>query len=144
MIVRPARILTSLLGLLAVACAPPARVGGAPSTAPAPSKEWGSAKPTGADATFSRDETARATRGAVIPADLSTRMDRLTIADVVDLALGNSPQTRTTWSQARAAASAYVSARGKFLPSLELDGSGGPSKAVTFSNSLLPSTRSSF
>jgi outer membrane protein TolC len=71
-------------------------------------------------------------------------MDRLTIADVVDLALGNSPQTRNTWSQARAAASAYASARGHFLPSLELDGAGGPSKAVTFSNSLLPATRSSF
>lgn len=129
---------------LSAACSPPSRVGGAPSTAPAPSKEWTSAKPTGADATLNRDETARATRGAVIPADLSPRMDRLTIADVVDLALGNSPQTRNTWSQARAAASAYASARGKFLPNIELDGSGGPSQAVSFNKAVLPATRSSF
>ena len=71
-------------------------------------------------------------------------MDHLSIDDIVDLALGNSPQTRATWSQARAAASAYGSARGHLLPSLELDGSGGPSKAISFNPAVLPSTRSSF
>ena len=138
----PSRL--SLLALFVVACAPPAHIGGAPSTAPSPSAEWPAQKTTGAGATFDKTEMARATRGSVVPADLSTRMDRLSIADVVDLALGNSPQTRTTWAQARAAAAAYGSARGHLLPTLELDGSGGPSKAISFNPAVLPSTRSSF
>jgi outer membrane protein len=144
MIVRPLPNLMVLLTLATAACAPPAHIGGAPSTAPAPSAAWGSQKSTGAGATFDSGEMQRATRGAVVPADLSTRMDRLTIADVVDLALGNSPQTRTTWAQARAAASSYGSARGHLFPSLELDGTGGPSKAISFNPAVLPATRSSF
>lgn len=143
MIVRPLRNFISLLALTS-ACAPPAQIGGAPSTAPAPSTEWPSQQSTGAGAKFSGVEMQRATRGAIVPPDVANHMTRLTIADVVDLALGNSPQTRNTWALARASASAYASSRGKFLPSLELDGAGGPSKAVTFSNSLLPATRSSF
>ena len=144
MIVRPSSPFFALATLISAACAPPAHIGGAPSTAPSPSVEWPAKKATGAGATFNSDEMQRATRGASVPADLIARMDRLTIADVVDLALGNSPQTRTTWAQARAAAAAYGSARGHFLPSLELDGSGGPSKAISFNNSVLPATRSAF
>src|ERR1019366_5537875 len=89
----PSRLsLLSLLALLATACSPPAHIGGAPSTAPSPSAEWGAQKTTGAGATFDKTETARAERGSAIPVELATRMDRLSIADAVDLALGNSPQ----------------------------------------------------
>ena len=144
MIVRPSSPFFALATLISAACAPPAHIGGAPSAAPSPSAEWPAQKTTGAGATFNSDEMQRATRGASVPADLATRMDRLTLADVVDLALGNSPQTRTTWAQARAAAAAYGSARGHLLPSLELDGTGGPSKAISFNNSVLPATRSAF
>ena len=133
-----------LLALISTACAPPAHIGGAPSTAPAPSAEWPAQKTTGAGSAFNATEAARASRGSAIPVDLATRMDRLSVADVVDLALGNSPQTRNTWAQARAAASAYGSARGHLLPSLELDGSGGPSKAISFNPAVLPAARSSF
>jgi len=134
----------SLLTALAGACSPPARIGGSPSTAPSPSSAWPARKPTGAGAAFDAAETQRATRGTVVPAELSSRLTQLSIADVVDLALGNSPQTRTTWAQARAAAAAYGSASGKLFPTLELDGNGGPSKAVSFNPAVLPSNRSSF
>src|SRR5476649_1875480 len=119
MIARLRPNLISLLAFTAAACAPPAQIGGAPSAAPSPSTEWTSQKATGAGEKFNGSEMQRATRGAVIPPDVSTRMNRLTIGDVVDLALGNSPQTRNTWALARAAASTYGSARGHLVPSLE-------------------------
>jgi outer membrane protein len=126
------------------ACAPPAQIGGVPSAAPTPSAEWTSEKSTGAAKPFNADEMQRATRGAVIPPDVSSRIDRLTLADVVDLSLGNSPQTRTTWAQARAAAAVYGSARGHLLPSLEVDGVGGPQKAISSNPAIFPAGRSSF
>jgi outer membrane protein len=42
----------------------------------------------------------------------------LTLADVVSLALQNNPQTRVAYAQARAAAAAYGSARGRLLPTV--------------------------
>ncbi len=133
-----------LTSLLITACSPPAHIGGEPAVAPTPSAEWPAAKPTGASKPFDANETARANRGAVIPSDVSTRMDRLSIADVVDLALGNSPQTRNTWAQARAAAAAFGSAQGHLLPSLELDGTGGPQKAISSNPAIFPTQRSTF
>ncbi len=124
----------------ASACAPPAHIGGAPSAAPTPSAEWGSQKSTGASATFNSDESQRAMRGSYIPSEITTRMDRLTIGDVVDLALGNSPQTRTTWAQARAAAAVYGSSRGALMPSIQAEGIGGPQKSVA----VTPPQRTAF
>ena len=132
------------LGLVAAACAPPAHIGGAPAVAPSPSAEWASQKTTGAGATFNSTEADRATRGAVIPPEVSARIDNLSIGDVVDLALGNSPQTRTTWAQARSAAAVYGSTRGKFFPSLELDGTGGPTKAISTNPAIFPAGRSTW
>jgi outer membrane protein TolC len=134
----------TLVCMASVACSPPSRIGGAPAVAPAPSVQWDAKKAPESAAPFNASEQARATRGTVIPPEVATRIDRLTVGDVVDLALGNSPQTRTTWAEARAASAAYGSARGHFLPSLELDGTGGPSQAVSFSKTLLPAQRSSF
>jgi outer membrane protein TolC len=111
---------------------------------PAPSTEWNAGKRTGADKQFTGTEAARATRGAVVPLDISSHLDRLSIADVVDLALGNSPQTRVTWAQARASAAAYESARGHLFPSIELDGSGGPSKAISPDPAIFPSGRTTY
>jgi outer membrane protein len=141
---RSLRPFLPLLTAISAACVPPAHIGGAPSTAPAPSAEWPASAASGAGSAFNSIETQRATRGAVIPADLSTRMDRLSIADVVDLALGNSPQTRTTWAEARAAAAVYGSTRGHLLPSVELDGAGGPAKAISSNPAIFPATRSTF
>ena len=128
-------LLTAALvcGAASACCSPPSRIGGAPATAPAPSAVWDAKRAPESAAPFNSTEQQRATRGTVIPPDVATRMDHLTIGDVVDLSLGNSPQTRVTWAEARAAAAAYGSARGHLLPSLELDGSGVPSQAVSFS-----------
>jgi outer membrane protein TolC len=134
----------TFLCFIAAACAPPARIGGSPSVAPAPSSEWTAAQKTGGGAPLNGTETARAVRGAVIPVEVAGRMDRLSLGDVVDLALGNSPQTRTTWAQARSAAAVYASARGHFLPTLELDGNGGPAKAISTNPAIFPATRSSW
>ncbi len=134
----------TLLCVAFAACSPPAHIGGAPSTAPAPAANWDAKKAPESIAPFDAAERDRANRGAVVPPDLSSRMNLLTMGDVVDLALGNSPQTRVTWSEARAAAAAYGSARGALLPSLDLLASGGPSKAVSLNPAVLPATRSSF
>jgi outer membrane protein TolC len=58
-----------------------------------------------------------------IPAEIRDRLDRLTLADVVDVALRNSPVTRAAWLDARAAAARCKSTRGDFLPGVNLDGS---------------------
>jgi len=86
-------------------------------------------------------EMRLATRGAIVPSDITGRLGFLTLADVVDLALGNSPQTRGTWAQARAAAAAYGSARGHFFPSIEIDGSGGPSRSISQNPAFVPTDR---
>src|SRR5580692_5855510 len=142
MIDRRLRYLMSLFAVAttASACAPPAHIGGVPSAAPTPSAEWVSQKATGAGAAFNSDESQTAMRGSYIPSEVSTRMDRLTIGDVVDLALGNSPQTRTTWAQARAAAAVYGSSRGALMPLVTAEGIGGPQKSVA----TLPPQRSTF
>jgi outer membrane protein TolC len=57
----------------------------------------------------------------IVPEDLATRIRALTLTDVVDLSLRNNPATQQTWANARAAAAAYGSARGTFLPSLDAD-----------------------
>lgn len=82
-----------------------------------------------------------ATRGAIVPADINARLGRLSLVDVVDLALSNSPQTRASWAVARAAAATYGSARGRYLPSLQADAIGGPSKSISQNPARVPSER---
>jgi outer membrane protein TolC len=47
-----------------------------------------------------------------------TAARQLTLAEVVDLALQNSPLTKASWAQARAAADVYGSDRGRLLPTV--------------------------
>jgi outer membrane protein TolC len=47
-----------------------------------------------------------------------TAVRQLTLPEVVDLALRNSPATRLSWTQARAAADAYGSTEGRLYPTL--------------------------
>jgi outer membrane protein len=134
----------TMLCMASTACSPPSRIGGAPSTAPAPSTTWNAQKAPESTAPFNTREEKRATRGTVIPPDVATRLDHLTVGDVVDLALGNSPQTRVTWADARAAAATYAAARGQLYPTLDLAGNGGPSKTVSFNPAILPADRTEF
>jgi outer membrane protein len=55
---------------------------------------------------------------AALPPDLAERIQRLTLADVVDLALRNNPATRQSWAQARAAADVLGATRGQFFPTI--------------------------
>ncbi len=80
-------------------------------------------------------------RGATLPAEVSSRLSRLSLDDIVDLALGNSPQTRATWSIARAAAASYGSAMGRWLPSLDAVASGGPSRSISQNPARIPTNR---
>jgi outer membrane protein len=57
-----------------------------------------------------------------LPPDLQQRVKQLTLSDVVDLALRNNPATRASWSQARAAADLFGSARGQYYPELNSAG----------------------
>ena len=59
----------------------------------------------------------------VLPAEFMARRDSLTLADLVDLSLRNSPDTRLAWENARARAAAYGSSRGLAYP--QIDGSMG-------------------
>ncbi|HNW60717.1 MAG TPA: TolC family protein [bacterium] len=59
---------------------------------------------------------------AVPAAELSARWRRLSLAEAVDIALQNNPDTRMAWANARAAAAGFGAARSSWLPSLKLDG----------------------
>ncbi|HYW49550.1 MAG TPA: TolC family protein, partial [Gemmatimonadaceae bacterium] len=125
------------------ASAPPRTVGGVASTSPAPGRTWNA--PASAAAPLSATERNLATHGApaaiAMPADVASRMQQLTLTDVVDLALGNSPATRLSWAQARAAAADYGSANGRYLPTITADVVGGPARAISANPARLPADR---
>ncbi|HKO15913.1 MAG TPA: TolC family protein [Gemmatimonadaceae bacterium] len=75
---------------------------------------------------------ARATPPELTPASLS----RLTLGDVVDLALRSNPATRVSWAQARAAADAYGSSRGRWFPTLEVDANATRSQSLALPGRL--------
>jgi len=56
-----------------------------------------------------------------IPADLMDRLDSLSLADILDIALNNNPATRATWADARAAAAEVGSRRSAYYPGLDLE-----------------------
>ncbi|MFL5463163.1 MAG: TolC family protein [Gemmatimonadaceae bacterium] len=85
-------------------------VAGAPS---APSRPWN--PPPGA---IKPESLVTRTVVDAVPPDLKQRIQQLSLADVVDLALRNNPATRASWSQARAAADLLGSARGQYFPDI--------------------------
>ena len=68
-------------------------------------------------------------------------MSSLTLVDVVDVALGNSPRTRASWAQTRSAAATVGSVRGRYLPSLTADLNAGPAQTISANPARLPSNR---
>lgn len=109
------RISVTALGLLAAAAcvSTPHVAGSAPS--PAPNVPW--TAPASAIRAARADTAATTT----LPADLGERIRRLTLADVIDYGLRNNTATRIAWANAQAAASAYGSERGAWLPTLDAD-----------------------
>ncbi len=87
-------------------------MGGVAGVPPSPSTEW----------TPPREGQPRARdRGTPVPPDLEQRIQRLSLAEVVDIGLRNNPLTRQSWANARAAAAAYGSERGAYLPIVDGD-----------------------
>ena len=62
-----------------------------------------------------------------IPPELQASADRLTLVQLVDVALRINPSTRQAWEQARAAAAEWAASRGEYYPTIsgDLGGSGG-------------------
>ena len=56
------------------------------------------------------------------------RLNRLTLSDVVDIALQNNPTTHAAWAYARAASAKHDSARGAYWPTVDLNGTAQKSK----------------
>jgi outer membrane protein len=96
----------------------PPRVSGAAGAPPAPNVPWRA--PPGAVKPESLVTQATAT---AIPPDLAERIQKLSLADVVDLALRNNPVTRASWAQAREAADVLGSTRGQYYPTIDGDAS---------------------
>jgi outer membrane protein len=95
------------------ACVGPPRVSGVPATSSSPSVPW--TPPAGATKPEPLVPPATA---SVVPPEFAQRISRLTLTDVVDLALLNNPATRASWFQARAAADVLGSVRGGYLPTV--------------------------
>jgi outer membrane protein TolC len=101
------------IALLMAACmhAPAPRIAGAPAAPPAPSEPWRA--PRGVVPPEPRSEPL------TVPAELAGRANNLALADVVDLALRNNPQTQLSWAQARSGAATYGAATAANLPTLD-------------------------
>ena len=89
------------------------RVNGVAAASPSPSRPW--TPPPGA---IKPESLVTASVIDAVPPDLKQRLQQLSLADVVDLALRNNPATRASWSQARAAADLLGSARGQYYPDI--------------------------
>ena len=112
--------------LLSVGCVGTPSVGGVAGTAPAPNKEWAPPPPP-------RDTLPSAP--SALPTDLASRVNTLTLGDVVDLALRNNPETQISWANARAAAAAYGGSKGLYYPTIDARiGVNRVKSSPTFSN----------
>ncbi len=94
--------------------APPGPQGSTAATvSPSPSLPW--SPPPGAAPPPSSPKPL------AIPEDLRGRATNLTLTDVVDVALRNSPQTREAWWRARAAAAEIDIRRASLLPEIDVE-----------------------
>jgi outer membrane protein len=107
--------------LIGSACVGTPTVRGVAGVAPSPSVPW--SPPV-------REQGRDSARRSPVPADLEQRIQRLSLAEVVDLGLRNNPQTRLSWANARAAAEAYGSERGAYLPTIDGEVTGTRLKTV--------------
>jgi outer membrane protein TolC len=103
------------------ACVGTPSVGGVAGVSPSPNVAW----------TPPPDERSRVEESRTpVPPDLEKRISRLTLAEVVDIGLRNNPSTRQSWANARAAAAAYGSERGAYLPTIDGEVTGTRLKTV--------------
>ena len=67
-----------------------------------------------------------------VPADLDSRRNALSLADVIDVTLRNDPATRAAWNLAREAAAEVGSRRSAYLPEVGLDVAGARARTAGF------------
>ena len=106
----------ALSALLLAGCVGTPSVSGVRGASPSPETLW----TPPADAVpriVAADTSAR----AAVPPDLSDRIRRLTLTEIVALGLRNNPTTRLAWANAQTAASVYGSERGAWLPTIDGD-----------------------
>jgi outer membrane protein len=102
--------------LLLAGCAGTPSVSGVRGASPAPEVPW--APPRDALPRIVASDTSAE---AAVPPDIADRVQRLTLAEIVDLGLRNNPTTRLAWANAQTAASVYGSERGAWLPTIDGD-----------------------
>jgi outer membrane protein TolC len=102
--------------ILLVGCVGTPRVSGVAGASPSPEVPWTPPGPA-ARPSPAGDTTAL----PAVPPDLGERIRRLTLTEIVELGLRNNPSTRLAWANAQVAASAYGSARGERLPTVDGD-----------------------
>lgn len=105
-----------VVAIAAAGCVGTPRVAGVPGTSPAPQTPW--KPPAQAVKEVAAVDTSAM---AAVPPDLSERIRRLTLSDIVEIGLRNNPNTRLAWANAQAAAAAYGSSRGEWLPTVDGD-----------------------
>jgi TolC family type I secretion outer membrane protein len=102
--------------LLGAGCIGTPSVSGVPGASPSPDVPW--TPPRSSAAALARADSVAA---PAVPADLSERIRRLTLAEIVELGLRNNPATREAWANAQSAAAVYGSERGAWLPTVDGD-----------------------
>jgi outer membrane protein len=102
-------VIVALCVVSACVHAPPPINGGA-AAPPSPSSLW--TPPASVAVAAARDTGHLAISTAAVR--------QLTLAEVVDLALRNSPATRLSWAQARSAADVYGSSEGRLYPTISV------------------------
>jgi TolC family type I secretion outer membrane protein len=102
-----------LISAAGIACATNlSQVDGVRAVAPSPSVPWTAPRQA------LKPEAPVGKAEGTVPTDLAQRIQQLTLADVVDLALRNNPATRASWAQARVAANVLGSTRGDYFPTI--------------------------
>ena len=102
--------------LLLAGCAGTPSVSGVRGASPSPEISW--TPPPDAVPRIAASDTSAA---AAVPPDIADRVQRLTLAEIVDLGLRNNPTTRLAWANAQAAAAVYGSERGAWFPTIDGD-----------------------
>jgi len=113
------RLGLALAGLVTACAHSPPRIDGVAPTPASPSTLWNPA-PSVTEAA-ARDTAKTASTSAALA--VVTPGKQFTLAEVVDLALKNSPATRLSWTQARAAADVYGSNSGRLFPTVTVGAS---------------------
>lgn len=120
--------LPALLALAGCVHNPPTTYG-APGVSPAPEVPW-TAPPKAAA------EAPPPSPPVVLPPGILERASSLTLADLVDLGLRNSPQTAEAWAQARSAAAAMGSKRGEYYPTVNIGAGAGRTEGSLANGSI--------